>query len=288
MKAAVLACGGGSKGANGAGALQALKDSGIEIGAYFGASVGSLNSLLAFQGRWDEIKDLWMHCNNSWIYNKYWFKGAGKISMYDTAPLRKLIESKTDLTKIRANKDQKFFISVTDFTTNNSLAFEINELADDEVVDILLASASPPVFFPPVNFKGKQLVDAGVADNFGLTKAINEGYDTLFVIKYPQSQPKPIKNKLDALTNTISAAMDSDYNKELNAIKKINQIIDHCDDFDPSMRKIDVIEIVSHNPKELDYDFLDFDFKGRDRMSLWYSGYEAAMIALEKHGYKFK
>jgi predicted acylesterase/phospholipase RssA len=280
MSNALLLAGGGSHGAWSSGAAKALKDSGIKFDAIYGSSVGTLNGLLIFQDKWDELEDLWMTCKTSMIYNRHWFKGLGQVSLYDTNPLRKLIESKVDLNKIRANRDQKFIISTTDFSTGDSLAFEINDLPDEDIVDILLASASPPVFFPPVEYKGKQLVDAGVTDNFGLTRAINDGHDTLYVIKFPQTKMKRVRNKLDALTNTISAAMDSDYNKEKAAVYKINQLADYCDQWDSNIKPIKIIEIVTDNPDELSYDFLDFDFKNINRRELFESGYRAALKAI--------
>lgn len=224
-----------------------------------------------------------MNISTKEIYKKPWFFNFMKPSLFDTTPLRTLIQNKTDLAKIRANKNKQFMVSCTDFSSGNSVVYDINEVPDSFVVNILLASASPPVFFPPVEVAGRQLVDAGVTDNFGLTRAINAGCTTLYVIKYPPSRLNPVKNKIGALANTIIASMEANYAKEKASIVKINQIASRCGRFDPTIRPIKIIEIVTSNPSLLHYDFLDFDFKGRDREALWQDGYDTALKALNEH-----
>lgn len=281
MSVGICNAGGGSHGIWGAGAMAAIHDRGIVWDGVVSSSVGTLNSLLAIQGRWDELFELWMTVKSSTVYNKYWFKGVCKPSLYDSAPLRKLIKSK--IYNLR-NLDKRFIITVTNLSTGRPETYEPEYLSDETIVDVLMASASPPVFFPPVEIKNQTMVDAGVTDNFGLVTAINEGFDTLLVIKYPQGKMKPIKNKIDALTNTLSAAMDSDYHKDLKAIKRLNEIADKCDEFDKTVKQVKVIEICTENPELLDYHFLDFDFKGLDRKAIWQDGYNTCLRALDKAG----
>lgn len=279
-KTCLCLAGGGSRGIVGSAYATALKDRGIHWDGIITSSVGSLMGLLIHQDRWDELKDLWMTVKTSTVYEKYWFKGLGQKSLYNSEPLRRLINSKLDEDRIKSS-DKQFLVTTTNFSTGDPSIFDLKALSRAEMVEVLLASASPPVFFSPVPYRGDQLVDAGVTSNFGLTTAINEGYDRIFVLKYPRSHMKPVKNKIDAISNTISAAMDSDYGKELAAIKKINKVVDSCNN--PEIRKIEVIEICTSQPERLDYDFLDFDFKGIDREDLWYESYEEALRVLDGH-----
>ena len=274
-KIGLLNNGGGSKGAWQAGALCAWKDHGINYDSIYGASVGSLNGLLVHQGDYDKMLNLWMSIKNSDVYN--WNPLRLLNSLYDSKPLLNLIKSVVDIPKLRANPN-KFHISSTNFSTWDPYLAEISDLKDDEIPQMLWASASPPIYFPPVTFRGQTLVDAGVLNNYCISEAINNDMDTLVVLSFANSSPRVPNNIFDCLAETLSVATYGYFKREIESVTKINQVIKECS----CINKEKSIKLVIIKPdKALDIPLLDFSYKNIDRKALFESGYNLARKVLQ-------
>jgi NTE family protein len=79
----------------------------------------------------------------------------------------------------------RFVPTATDLATGEGVA-----LSEGDVVDALMASASTPGLFPPVDIGGRMLTDGGVVADHPLTEAEAQGATTIFVL--PAASPSII------------------------------------------------------------------------------------------------
>jgi len=129
-----------------------------------GVSTGALAAPFAFLGADydDEIKKLYTTTNTQDVLNKRRFRAAFSDSMADTAPLRALIAAyiTEDMIKRIATehkRGRRLFIGTMQLDAGRSMIWNIGAIAASNhsekanlIHDILLASASIPVAFPPV------------------------------------------------------------------------------------------------------------------------------------------
>lgn len=169
----------------------------------FGASAGALNAavLAATDGGADALVSLWRSMTNRLVLGvriknakfqgaKNWMRGRLKNErpcyIYSNSALRDLIREKTSFSKLG---DAHLVIAATNYTEGSLKAFyyssvldlAVNEdnkrpeaqrrlahlhpLTNDIFHSCLLASASIPVFFPPVQIGGSLYIDGGVGNN---------------------------------------------------------------------------------------------------------------------------
>lgn len=199
---------------------------------FLGTSVGALNAAMLGQARnraeladdLARLKKVWLDIKgnqsifrpNPWKYLRLFFRDA----MYEPVGLQRLIKENIDLDRLF---DAASVVKVT------AVALETGELlvADsrqkqykDDFLAYILASASMPLFFPPVLIQGKHWYDGGLRDITPLGSAFAEFPDEIVVILthpiHPDLSPiiRPAKagGALDAiwrvieiLTNEISA-----------------------------------------------------------------------------------
>ena len=160
--------GGGSRGAYGAGVLAGWTAQGSrpEFDVVTGISTGALQATAAFLGpEYDYALKAFNDVSNEEIY-----KSAGttalftKDSLYDTAPLRamltKLLDEKTiDAVAAEHIRGRRLFIGTTNLDANAFTVWDMGKIASSDrpdrlqtYRDVVLASASFPLAFPPVYF----------------------------------------------------------------------------------------------------------------------------------------
>ena len=158
--------GGGSHGAYGAGVLIGWTDAGTrpEFDVVTGISTGALTATAVFLGP-EQDETLRMYTK---VTNKDIFKSRGvlavltKDSMYDAAPLRALIAKHIDEGVLRAvarehAKGRRLFIGTVNLDAQAFTIWDMGLIASSDrpdklerYRDVILASASIPVLFPPV------------------------------------------------------------------------------------------------------------------------------------------
>ena len=160
--------GGGDDGAFGAGLLVGWSDRGDrpEFDVVTGVSTGSLSAPFAFLGRaYDlQLREVYTETSASDVFEKQTpLLGAiAGDSVTNNAPLRAMIARRVDSTLVRKiaeeyGKGRLLFILTTNLDQGRPVIWNIgaiassnNPKAQDLIVDVLLASASIPVVFPPV------------------------------------------------------------------------------------------------------------------------------------------
>ncbi|MCE9592821.1 MAG: patatin-like phospholipase family protein [Planctomycetes bacterium] len=194
--------GGGAKGAYGAGAAKAVlayrKLRGIEGPVCFiGTSAGALNAAVLATSGPDALIAMWKRVRNhdvlgtavsDWRLNALRGKlrrsiaGSPHFSVYSNDALRSLIGRNVDFSKLA---DAHLIVCATDFTHGRMRSFFASKLvarmlASDEgrrlshfvtirdqadLIEVLLASSSIPVAFPPVELRGAWFVDGGIGNH---------------------------------------------------------------------------------------------------------------------------
>lgn len=277
--------GGGSSGILQAGFIKAFFQLGLNYDVLFGASVGTLNGILVHQEEIDLIEKLWREIRTKDVYRWYpWdiFKPFGEQAcLYDSSPLDKLIARTLKYDKLRANP-KPFLVATTDLTNKTRLTLDVKDLeGEKETLAYLKGSASPPVYFQPQNFRGTQIGDGGLANNFGIVNSIKAGCDTV-VILYPKNYPidPKVSNIMEALGAVTSIPSYAYLETEVQGIEKVNEFIDLVNiQVEHDYKKIKLVLI--RPDKKLAIDLLDFNYR-YDRKELMDYAFALAYTSLQK------
>lgn len=233
-KRALIISGGGAKGAYAVGALDHMVNKlRLQFDLVAGTSTGALISPLALLGSGPDIQELitiYTSVKNSDILKprEIGFDSPLPISFNETGPLKKLIARQ--ITEHRAgdllDADKRMFLTTVNMQTGKIVYFytgpegAVSPQPETELVRIvsrqmlieaLLASASIPVFMPPVNIAvnpapPQQYVDGGLRELTPLKIAIDNGATELYVIMLspkPQAMSHKFKNFLEVLIQIL-------------------------------------------------------------------------------------
>lgn len=202
-KYAVALEGGGARGAYQVGAWRALKENGVEFSAVAGSSVGALNGAMMTMDDLLLAEDLWSNMSFSKIMDvddttmhtlfsgkileldikklSTGIKRVFKEKGFDVTPLKNLIRSTVDPEKIR-NSPIDFYICTHSLTEKKGLELLARTLSDEELCDMLLASAYFPAFKnEPLG--GKRYTDGGVSNVLPLSPLISAGHRDIIAIR---------------------------------------------------------------------------------------------------------
>lgn len=227
--------GGGARGAYQVGAWRALYENGVKFSAVAGSSVGALNGAMMVMDDLESAEALWHNMKFSTVMDvdddtaKKLLKGkifqldlkqvgekASKIIKdggFDVTPLKNLIKTTVDPKKIR-NSDKKFYICTHSVTDKKSLELDAAALEDEELFDMLLASAYFPAFKHEL-LGGKMYTDGGVSNVLPLSPLINNGYKDIIAIRlYGFGVEKRVK--IPKNTSVLEIAPNKDLGNMLN------------------------------------------------------------------------
>lgn len=184
VKRSLMLAGGGLKIAFQAGVLQVLLDeAGIEFDHGDGVSAASFNLAMWVQGfTGTQIADNWRRFRPFAAVDVNWLQLLKLFyaeSFFELSPFRKKFfrEWRLDFEKIRASPRAATF-NVYNFSKQTLRPVNPNELTED----LLIATASLPVWFPPVKIGGDTYIDAVFNTATNLEEAIRRGADELWVI----------------------------------------------------------------------------------------------------------
>lgn len=175
--------GGGSHGAFGAGMMVGWTASGKrpEFEIVTGVSTGALIATFAFLGpQWDgKLQQFYTNISNDQIYIDRGIGGFFEESLYDTAPLKSLIDKVVDERMLEAvaaehGKGRRLYVATTDLDAGQVVVWDMGGIAASDHPTrlelyrrILLSSSALPGLFEPVYIPGKDgqahmHVDGGV------------------------------------------------------------------------------------------------------------------------------
>ena len=200
--------GGGAKGAYEVGVWQALEEAGIKYNAVSGTSVGALNGAMMVMRDLEGAVRAWKDIRLSDVIDLEGDQEEnlhkvlnGEVDLHDiqelipqaldiirnrgldVAPLRAWVHEVADEKKIKAS-DVEFFVSTVSLTDKKSLEVKVNDLPEDEICDMLLASAYHPSFRLE-KLGGKYYADGGFVDTLPLHVLVENGYKDIIAVRIP-------------------------------------------------------------------------------------------------------
>ena len=205
---AVALEGGGAKGAYQVGVWQALEEAGVKYNAVSGTSVGALNGALMTMRDLPAAIRCWSEISLSKVINVKGFDaedlkklitgevqaedltemlpqafGLLKNRGLDIGPLRAWVHEIADPKKIK-EPDVQFYLSTVSLTDIKGLEVHVNELPEDQICDMLLASAYHPGFRLE-KLGGKFYTDGGFVDSLPIHALVENGYKDIIAVRQP-------------------------------------------------------------------------------------------------------
>jgi predicted patatin/cPLA2 family phospholipase len=160
--------GGGARGAFGAGLIAGWTRSGTRprFAAVTGISTGALIGMYAFLGpRYDgELERLYTQTTDADIYADRGISALIRDAVMDSTPLKRLIERSVDekfldAIAVEHRQGRRFLVGTTNLDSARLVMWDMGAIAASDrpdrlqrFRDVLLASASVPMVFPPVYF----------------------------------------------------------------------------------------------------------------------------------------
>lgn len=200
--------GGGAKGAYEIGVWKALDEAGVKYNAVSGTSVGALNGALMAMRDLPRAMDCWSNIHVSQVIDlggmdEETFRNVleGKLESddwqellpqafdiirnrgLDVTPLRAWVRSVVDEHKLKTS-DVDFYVSTVSLTDRKGLEVHVNELPENEICDMLLASAYHPSFRLE-KLGGKFYADGGFVDTLPLHALVEAGYKDIIAVRLP-------------------------------------------------------------------------------------------------------
>ena len=196
MKRALVLSGGGSKGAFEAGAISyLLKEENLDFHVLTGTSVGALNGAYLGQARshhelrelGQELKETWLKIKgNSDIYQGGILGNIWRLlfhsALYNPIGLKRLIYDNIEPARL-FHPRIAVKVTVVSYETGKLLCADSRRPEfQPDFLSYVLASASMPFFFPPVQIAGQHWYDGGLRDLTPLATAIKENPTEIVVI----------------------------------------------------------------------------------------------------------
>jgi NTE family protein len=236
MKALVLS-GGGAKGAFQVGVLKTLlKEEHNKYDILCGVSVGALNSSFLSmykkgeeEAAWLNLRALWDTIRTKKIY-KHWLpfsylQAPFEPSVYNSAPLQKLVRSRLDPVKIKTS-GRKLRVGAVNIDTGE---YKLFKESDPNIVDGVLASSSFPVMLTPIYTEGSWWTDGGVRNVTPLNAAIDLGATEIDVVltmpKKEEIVPKKKYTSIQIALRSLEYMMDEIVRTDFDKVQLINEIL---------------------------------------------------------------
>ncbi len=227
-KRSLMLAGGGLKIAFQAGVLQVwLDEVGIEFDHADGVSAASFNLAMWVQGMsGTQIADHWRNFQPVAAVGLNWSQLPRLVyaeSLFTLNAFRKKFFPAwgLDWDKIRASGREATF-NVYNFSKHNLRPVTAPEMTED----LLIATASLPIWFPPVRIDGDTYIDAVFNTASNLEEAIRRGADELWVIWTTSSRGQWLNGFIGNFFGIFEATTNGGYKRVLARIETNNTAID--------------------------------------------------------------
>ncbi|TXH21611.1 MAG: patatin-like phospholipase family protein [Chitinophagaceae bacterium] len=289
MKKALVISGGGSKGAFSVGVLKSLQtwDFHADFDIYVGTSTGSLIIPLAAMGAIDQLEKLYTNYQTKDILQKGNVGNlalTNSISIFGFAPLKSILEEIYDdeFFDELNQSNKEIYLTTVCLQTQEIVVFtnaknpvqgsyyRIETLKDGaQFRAAVLASASQPVFTPPVKINEKisgsphanfQYVDGGVREYAGVMIAVEAGADNILTIIH-SSQMKPVqqivfKNMFEVLQQTLELFLTDVGENDMYVPRLFNNGLEYIDQVKEKMRSAGVSDALIDSYFNIDHNNL--------------------------------
>jgi len=222
---AFVLSGGASLGAIQAGMLKALYERRIVPDLIVGASVGALNGAFiasrpATAATADALADVWLGLERSEVFplnpvtGFVGFFGRRNYLVPDTH-LRRLVRRQLELERLEDARVPLHLIA-TDLTSGREV-----RLSEGDALQAVMASAAIPGIFPPVEWRDRELIDGGVANNAPISQALELGADDVYVLPtgYACALDEPPRGALAMLLHSTTLLVQRRLIMEIDLLK---------------------------------------------------------------------
>ena len=144
--------------------LTGVSAGGLNVGflSYYSGSKGCEG---CFKQGITELKNTYFQMTNDTVFQHNTGQIARTWSYYDTAPLRKTIESKLAPLSYRGFTPIPALIGSTNLNAGVFQIFEFHKESKLRQIQIMMATSAIPLAFPPENIEGTYYVDGGAVAN---------------------------------------------------------------------------------------------------------------------------
>ena len=222
--------GGGNLGAVQVGMLRAVVERGFRPDAVVGCSVGAINAAgIAADptpAGVDRLDQLWRTLDGETIcpsgrLNGFLLLARRYRSLQSNEGLRRLLQA-----ELPHSEFEEYAVPLHVVATSLRTGTE-KWFCRGPVVEPILASASLPAVFPPVEIDGDPLVDGAVVNNVPISKALELGATRVVVFhvgNFDKPRPMP-KRPLDALLQSFSISRNFRFLQESDAAGRAVDLI---------------------------------------------------------------
>lgn len=284
MSRALVLSGGGARGSFQAAAARVLIDHYAEIGdpvrIISGTSTGALNAagIVAHGPEW--AVDLWRRIRQRDVFRGSRLRGAlrvlrGRGAIYDTRPLRRLIEAELDPADL-AGSSIRLLVHAYCARTRRHLYWHNTS---PQLLQGIYASAAIPVVFPTVRIGPYRCVDGGIVANIPVRTVTEYGARRITaivldhkrdlrrapfesVVLEPVREPEPGRG-LELADDVIDALIDGQFERDLYCAQLTNHTIRNTPEKLPGLHNVE-IEVL--RPAEDLGSALDFDRRHLDEL----------------------
>ncbi|MDX1961184.1 MAG: patatin-like phospholipase family protein [Leptospiraceae bacterium] len=214
MRVGVVLGGGGAKGSFQVGALKAIIEEGHEITHVTGASVGALNGALVAIGKFKILEDLWNSIDERNSFYPSYPLGIAqgvllKDSLFSNEWLVKNINNNITPEELYSDYTAHFGCTLTNLIDGKiRFANTSNPYWRSNILKGILASASLPPAFPPVEIDGLNCVDGGLTSPIPVKEILTfpNQPEKIFII--PAGSPNLELSNPDSMVELASRSID--------------------------------------------------------------------------------
>jgi NTE family protein len=185
-KTAFVLSGGASLGAIQVGMIQALYERGLTPDLIVGTSVGALNGAFIASRpptteTAEELGRIWSNLGRGQVFPLNPLTGflgffGARDHLIPNQGLRTLVQGHIEFSRLE-EAPIPFHVIATDLLSGREL-----RLSRGNAFEAVLASAAIPGVFPPIEWKGRMLIDGGVSNNAPIADAIELGAERIYVL----------------------------------------------------------------------------------------------------------
>ena len=228
---ALALSGGGSKGAFQLGALQVLDEAGVTYTCVAGVSVGALNGTLAAADQLSRLTAIWQTITRDDVFRGSWpwvvFNVLrGRKGLYDNRPLLELIRREVDPEAIGIPLE----VGVVKLESGTFIRVRPSSPRFEE---LLFASTSIPIIWPPWELGGEHVVDGGLRNITPLADVIWHGPARIVIITTePRDKPpasRSPRNLIDVAQRSLSIVLDEVFQNDIRTFLRINGLVQQAE-----------------------------------------------------------
>lgn len=182
----LVLAGGGGKGAYQAGVFRALEEKGLldYITAISGASVGALNLLMFATGEIEKAQNIWKSISPEQFLSINNSINGLEDGFLSQKGIEDVIDKYVNLDIIRTS-EKSLYVSTTECMETGEEKvkyFSLNYRPNNQIRDIIIASAAMPIIYSAVEIEGKIYRDGGLTDNLPIRPLYVEGIRNFIVV----------------------------------------------------------------------------------------------------------